>query len=171
MRWKTRSLITLAWLLATAAVLWALSPVLPPFVAALVLAYVFSPLVARLEQRGWSRTVGVLLVLLGLVLLGLLLLALVLPIVLQQVQAVVQHLPEAQTFLLQRVAPQLAHMLNLPALNLIELQGLLAQHTDELRAALQKVLPQLDAPLLGMDMLSKLQMNMSGNELRLKGNR
>jgi aspartyl protease family protein len=33
------------------------------------------------------------------------------------------------------------------------------------------VLPQLDAPLLGMDMLSKLQMNMSGNELRLKGNR
>lgn len=33
------------------------------------------------------------------------------------------------------------------------------------------VLPQLDAPLLGMDMLSKLQMTMSGNELRLKGGR
>jgi len=33
------------------------------------------------------------------------------------------------------------------------------------------VLPQLDAPLLGMDMLSKLQMSMNGNELRLKGGR
>ena len=30
------------------------------------------------------------------------------------------------------------------------------------------VLPQLDGPLLGMDMLSKLQISMQGNEMRLK---
>ncbi|MDM4768238.1 retropepsin-like aspartic protease [Pelomonas sp. SE-A7] len=33
------------------------------------------------------------------------------------------------------------------------------------------VLPNLDAPLLGMDMLSRMQMQMNGNELRLKGPR
>lgn len=41
----------------------------------------------------------------------------------------------------------------------------------EARQLAVTVLPRLDSPLLGMDVLSKLQMTMSGNELRLKGGR
>lgn len=86
----------LAWLAVAVfvgAVLWALAPVLTPFVVAAVLAYVLHPLVLRLQRWGWPLTLSVLLVQ-SMALLALLGLALLLvPVVLREWPLLRQQLP------------------------------------------------------------------------------
>ncbi len=79
--------------LGFAALLWALSPILAPFLAAAILAYIFDPLVDKLEARGVSRTFGtaiaVLLLLLGIVLLFLI----VMPLFAKEIAQLTQEIP------------------------------------------------------------------------------
>ncbi len=94
--------LALLWLL------WLLGPILAPFLLAAILAYVFDPLVDRLEAWRLPRTAGVLavMVLFGL-LLALLLLALI-PLVRQEAMQLAQRLPDAISLLNGRLAPWLA---------------------------------------------------------------
>lgn len=80
-------LIAAGWLLAL------LAPILTPFVAAFLLAYVGDPMVDRLQKLRMSRTfaVIVLIVLLGLVMAALV--VLIAPLVTAQVQALFERLP------------------------------------------------------------------------------
>jgi predicted PurR-regulated permease PerM len=73
--------------------LWLLSDVLLPFVAALALAYLQTPLADRLERHGMNRTVAALLIV-GLVVLTFILLALLLvPILAGQAAALIAGIP------------------------------------------------------------------------------
>ena len=103
----------LAWLGVAAlvgAALWALAPVLTPFVAAAVLAYVLHPLVLRLQRWGLPQPVAVLLVQL-IALLALLGLALLLvPVVLREWPLLRQQLPGLLDRLDASLQPWLAAM-------------------------------------------------------------
>ena len=73
--------------------LWLLSPILSPFVAALLLAWLGNPLVLRLQRAGCSRNTAVLLVFLltfGLIAIGLLVL---LPLLWSQLVSLLERLP------------------------------------------------------------------------------
>jgi predicted PurR-regulated permease PerM len=74
-------------------VLWLLSDILLPFVAGFALAYMLDPLADRLERTGLSRTISALLILLAFVVLVIIAIAVVAPLLVQQLDAVVQNLP------------------------------------------------------------------------------
>jgi predicted PurR-regulated permease PerM len=79
--WLNWNTLTLG--LAAAGFLWLLSllsPILAPFLAAAILAYIFDPVVAALEKRGCSRTLGTLVAVLGLLMAIVLFLLIVLPL-------------------------------------------------------------------------------------------
>lgn len=88
--------VAMQWLALTAAafvLLYLLAPILAPFVAAAILAYVFDPLVGRLCAWKLPRTLAVLLVMLGALLLGLALLLVMLPLLQQELSLLVQRIP------------------------------------------------------------------------------
>src|SRR4030042_4893908 len=70
--------LALSVLLVTGGLIYLLGPILTPFLAGALLAYIFDPLVDRLESHGWSRVSGTaaVIVLAGLAVLGLILIAL-----------------------------------------------------------------------------------------------
>ncbi|MDD2700334.1 MAG: AI-2E family transporter [Sideroxydans sp.] len=89
--------VAMQWLALTAAalaLLYLLAPILAPFVAAAILAYVFDPLVDRLCAWKLPRTLGVLVVMLGALLLGVVLLLIMLPLLQQEMTQLAQRLPQ-----------------------------------------------------------------------------
>lgn len=85
------------WVLCLAGValfLYAFSGILMPFVAALILAYLLDPLVDWLERRGMSRLVGTCLVLLLFVLLFVVVLLAVVPLMFNQLSALIAKMPD-----------------------------------------------------------------------------
>jgi predicted PurR-regulated permease PerM len=89
--------LRLNWLIAVAVTGWLfylLSPVLTPFIAAGLLAYMGDPLADRLQRFKLPRTVAVVLVFLGTFLLIALLVLLVGPLIKNQVGALFQALPD-----------------------------------------------------------------------------
>jgi predicted PurR-regulated permease PerM len=83
----------LAALLLLIAALWLLSPVLMPFVAGIVLAYLLNPLAERLERVGIHRAVSGL-VILALVLAALIVLVLLIaPVLANQFAALIERIP------------------------------------------------------------------------------
>jgi predicted PurR-regulated permease PerM len=90
-----RRLALIGTLLASGVVLHFLSPILMPFLVALLLAYLWDPVVDRLERLGLSRTLGVCVVFLvsGLVLL--LLLLVLVPLLGRQMHVVAGKVPVA----------------------------------------------------------------------------
>lgn len=101
----------LAWggvAIAAALLLWLLSPVLAPFIAATVLAYALAPAVQALVGRRLPRVVAVFVVelLFGLSLLALLLL--VLPILNQEIPALREQIPVLAKAANDKLAPWLA---------------------------------------------------------------
>lgn len=107
-----RSLVMPAFLLAVLAAAglfaWLFAPILAPFLAGALLAYIFDPLVDRLEARRIPRTWGTVLVI---VLAGLAFAALVLvalPLVQGQFTALAARLPAALELVQTRLLPWLA---------------------------------------------------------------
>lgn len=88
-RWMPILLVVLAgWLV------YLLAPILTPFVLSALLAYIGDPLVDRLEERGLGRTSAVAVVFGALLLLLLALLLVFVPLLEQQVAALVRLLPQ-----------------------------------------------------------------------------
>jgi len=86
----------LSWLIATALigwVLWLLAPILTPFVAAGLLAYIGDPLADRLENWKLPRTLAVVTVFLLTIVSAALLILLVFPLIQAQVVALLEALP------------------------------------------------------------------------------
>ncbi len=101
---------TLQWLFFTVAIavlLYLLSPILTPFVAAGILAYICNPLVRWLSARKVPRALAVAVVMIGLLLLFGLLLLIMLPLLEKQVSLFVARLPDwieaARGYLLPRL--------------------------------------------------------------------
>jgi phosphoribosylaminoimidazole-succinocarboxamide synthase len=97
--------LALASLLAAGWLVYLLGPILTPFLAGALLAYIFDPLVDRLQLRGLSRTSGtvVVIVLAGLTVFALLLVAL--PLFQGQIVELAQRVPAALDLLHTRFLP------------------------------------------------------------------
>ncbi len=105
-RWLSWNGLTM--LLAAAAfafLVWVLSPVLAPFLAAGILAFIFDPMVSRLERQGLSRSLGTLLAVVTLLLAIVLLLLIVLPLFYKEISQLVAQLPGLADQLKTRTVP------------------------------------------------------------------
>ena len=97
------------WLAALAALvlfLYVFSGVLLPFVAGMILAYLFDPLADRLERMGFSRLGAALLIVIVISLVFLLLLILFVPVLAHQLASFIESLPELVTRLQSLVAQE-----------------------------------------------------------------
>lgn len=99
--------LALALLLVMGGLIYLLGPILTPFLAGALLAYIFDPLVDRLEAHGWSRVLGTVavIVLAGLTVFGLILIAL--PLFQGQFAELSQRLPAFLDLLQTRFLPWL----------------------------------------------------------------
>lgn len=86
-------------------VIWLLAPILTPFVASLMLAWLGDPLVDRLEAAGRSRNTAVLLVFVLMTALVVAAVLILLPMLQSQVQTLVAALPQMQVWLLDTAIP------------------------------------------------------------------
>ena len=121
------------WLIAIAIIGWLiylLAPVLTPFVAAALLAYIGDPLADRLERLGLPRTIAVVVVfLLTFLVIGLLVL-LVGPLIRSQVAALFDALPQIARQVEQVWLPNVAEFLNIEADEDVGIGAFLARYSD-----------------------------------------
>ncbi len=125
------------WWLVTAVflyLLYLLEPILTPFLAAAVLAYMLDPLVDRLSDtgiNGWKigRTLATLLVMLAMMLAVTGLLLIIIPLLQQQSQLIAQRLPLLLDHFHQQVEPWLLHQFGIHLdVNHADMQKLITEH-------------------------------------------
>lgn len=123
----------LSWLIAIALtgwLLWLLAPVLTPFVAAALLAYIGDPLADRLQRLRFPRTIAVVSVfVLTFLALGLIVL-LVFPLIQTQVSALLEALPGIVVQVEQVWLPKLTELLGIDPGEDIGLGAFLARYSD-----------------------------------------
>lgn len=123
----------LNWLIAIALagwLLWLLAPVLTPFVAAALLAYIGDPLADRLQRVGLPRTVAVVSVfVLTFVALGLIVL-LVFPLIQTQVSALLDALPGIVVQIEQVWLPKVTQFLDIESGEDIGFAAFLSRYSD-----------------------------------------
>ena len=93
--------------LIVAALVWALAPVLTPFVVAALFGWLGDPLVDRLERAGRSRNTAVILVFTLMALLVVLAALILVPLIERQIMTLVDSLPRYRDFFLGTVLPWL----------------------------------------------------------------
>jgi len=128
--------LALAFLLLTGGLVYLLGPILTPFLAGALLAYIFDPLVDRLEKHGWSRVSGTVavIVLAGLAVFGLILIAL--PLFQGQIAELSQRLPAFLDLLQTRFLPWLSQTFGIAAApNLDTIKTWLTEQATENSAA------------------------------------
>ncbi len=110
--------------------LYLLAPVLTPFFAAALLAYLGDPLVDRLEEKKLSRTLSVVIVFVCLFIIIAFFMLLLFPMLEQQISYLLNNFPAYIDVLQNKLLPGLAEKLGIdPALlNLDSLKKLLEQH-------------------------------------------
>ncbi len=129
MKSETRS----AWLVAmavTGLLLYLLAPVLTPFVAAGLLAYIGDPLADRLQQLKFPRTLAVVAVFLLTFGFLALLVLLVGPLIRQQVGALLAALPAITSQIEQVWLPRIADLMNIELGNDVGLSAFLSRYSD-----------------------------------------
>ncbi|MFM7293752.1 MAG: AI-2E family transporter [Burkholderiales bacterium] len=100
-------------LLMFGALLWILSPILAPFLAAIILAYIFNPLVNWLEARKVSRGSGTLLAVLLLLIMVAMLLIIVLPLFYKEIAQLTSLIPSFLDHLKSTIVPWLSERLGI----------------------------------------------------------
>jgi predicted PurR-regulated permease PerM len=121
--------------------LYLLSPVLSPFLVGALLAYLGDPLVDRLETYKLPRTGAVVVVFVTIVLLLLLLPLILLPLIEQQISALVTKLPKYLDWIQQTVIPFISQALNIESgvLDMSSLKQAVVQHWREMGNLATKV--------------------------------
>lgn len=100
--------------IAFVAVVHLLAPILMPFLLAAVLAYMGDPLADRLEARGMARTMAVVTVFVVLSLFATLLVLVTVPLLIEQVQLLIERIYDGLEWVQQTGLPALRHYLDLP---------------------------------------------------------
>jgi len=121
------------WLVAislTGWLLYLLAPVLTPFVASALLAYIGDPLADRLQRLKMPRTLAVIVVFLLTFLMLLLLVVLVGPLIRSQVTALFDALPEIARQFEQVWMPNIAGYLNIEAGDDVGIGAFLSRYSD-----------------------------------------
>ncbi|RDE22746.1 AI-2E family transporter [Motiliproteus coralliicola] len=124
-RWLVLTLVLLC-----AGLFYLLEPILFPFLSGMLLAYMGDPLADRLEQKGLSRTLSVVIVFTGLSLLLVVSMLLLLPKLGQQIDNLVSQVPLFFDWIKQTLIPWLERVTGMPApkLELDRLRQVLMQH-------------------------------------------
>ena len=137
----------LQWLSFAVVVVWLLyllGPILTPFVAAGILAYICNPLVQRLSARKVPRTLAVALVMSGFLLLFGLLLLIMLPLLENEISLFVARLPNWLEAARTRLLPQLQRWLGADLQwDSQALKSLLLSHWQSASGVAGKLLPWL----------------------------
>ncbi len=124
--------------------LYLLAPILTPFVAAGILAYICNPLVQRLAVRKVPRTLAVALVMGGLILLFGMLLLIMLPLLEKEISLFVTRLPDWVEAARTRLLPQLQQWFGVSLeWDSQALKKLLLSHWQSAGGAAGKLLPWL----------------------------
>jgi predicted PurR-regulated permease PerM len=129
--------IRLKWILLIAAVGWVLyllGPALVPFVIAALFAYLFNPLVQKLQQRGVGRTLGTSLVFLVLTLALVAIILVLIPFMERQVARFIEQLPRWTAWARDVAAPWVESHLGV-SLETFDSEGLVAMLQDHWKEA------------------------------------
>lgn len=141
--------------IVSGALLYLLAPVLTPFLAAALIAYMGDPLVDRLERWRLSRTWAVVVVFSGLSLLVLVLLLILLPLLERQFAVLLAKLPGYLSWVQQHALPWLQANLGLgPLPDLEALREYAAGHWQSAGGVLAKVLSSVSRS--GLNLLGAL---------------
>lgn len=131
-------------LLTLTGVLYVLAPVLTPFLAGALLAYIFDPLADRLEKWGINRTWAAVAVLLAIGVASAGLVLMVVPLFVNQAQLLMERLPEYLGWFQREVLPTLTGLLGISAdIDMDTVRNWLAEHAQGAGNAAQRFLPQL----------------------------
>jgi predicted PurR-regulated permease PerM len=135
------------WLLFTAAIsmlLYLLSPILTPFVAAGILAYICNPMVLRLRSLKLSRSLAVVLVMVSLLLLFAGLMLIMLPLLEKEISLFVVRLPDLIETLRVNMLPKLQQWFGADLQwDSTALKNLLMSHWQSAGGVAEKLLPWL----------------------------
>jgi len=129
-----------------------LQPILLPFVLGAVIGYLGDPLVDRVEARGGSRTLGVVLVFLAFGLILLIATLFAIPMLLQQLDILIQKIPLFYTWLRDSALPWLQSRVSIPSSRLPEIDwsGQLLENWQSLGKASARAVGQITGSGLGM---------------------
>ncbi len=127
--------------------LYRLAPVLTPFMVSAVLAYLGDPLADRLERRGLSRTLSVVVVFVVMALLGVTFLLIMIPLLQKQAMVLIERIPQGIQWLQERVLP---YLLALPGLadttvDLDTVRQAVTEHWQQVGKAVTRVLAEVTA--------------------------
>ena len=137
----TRSLWVAAAVTVTCVLIYLLAPVLTPFAAAFVIAYVTNPMTERLVSWRLSRTMAVSVIFIGLTLLILIVVLLVVPTLQRQLLAFAQRLPHYLDVAQSIIIPWLKNNVGteLELLDLNEIKAAITGHWKELGGMIGKL--------------------------------
>ncbi len=125
--------------------LYLLSPILIPFFLAAFLAYLGDPIVDRLESRGRSRTLSVIIVFCMMALLGLILLIIILPQLERQITSLITRIPEFISWIQDNVLPRLSVRLGLDpeSLDLSSIKSAFANNMKDISGIMGRMFVRL----------------------------
>ena len=130
--------------LAILALLYALSPILTPFLLAGIFAYICNPLTDRLTQWGVPRILAVILVMLALTALVAGLFLIILPLLYEEGAVLAARTPEALTLANEKLAPWLRHHFGVHLrFDSASLQKLATGNWDSVQVILERVYSSL----------------------------
>jgi predicted PurR-regulated permease PerM len=109
--------LIIAAILLSAWLIYLLSPVITPFIFSAILAYLFDPLVDRLEQK-LPRTIAVLMIFTFIIFIILILLLILIPILQGEILTLLQRLPDLVIWLEHEALPYFSSMLGIDIQNL-----------------------------------------------------
>jgi predicted PurR-regulated permease PerM len=132
--------------------IYALQPILMPFLVAAFLAYIGDPLADRLEARGLSRTLAVCVVFVLFIIVFVLAVLVLVPSLVHQVDLLAQRLPNILRWLQDEVMPWLTATLGLENLNLPleDIRKALLENWRQAGSAAAPLLKQLSASSMAL---------------------
>ena len=122
--------LILAGFAVSAGLLYVLAPVLTPFLTAALLAYLGDPLADRLEARKLPRTAAVVIVFVAILIIVAALPLVLLPLIEQQITALIDKLPAYLDWFQQQVVPLLSQTFNIDSetWNAAAIKGAVVEH-------------------------------------------
>jgi len=126
--------------LAILVLLYALSPILTPFLLAGILAYICNPVTDRITRWGAPRMLAVVLVILALAALGAVLLLIILPLLYEEAAVLAARAPEAMALANEKLAPWLRQNFGIRLrFDSASLQKLAAGNWDTVQVILERI--------------------------------
>jgi predicted PurR-regulated permease PerM len=139
--------LTVAGIAALGALIYLLAPMLTPFVAGALIAYLADPLADRLESLGFKRLAAVLVVFALIILIVGLILLLVIPLLEEQITDFIDQLPVYSRWFQATVVPWVQKHLGIRIrlVNLEQMVGMLSAHWQQAGGAAAVVLSYLSS--------------------------